>query len=782
MSIKFASQSVNQAEYLVADYTSAPRLSGKPVSVTLWLYLENAPTGGDTWTIWWFGEKDATGNHLVLEAVAGASNTVDLRASLVGQTTLGPATKAGVSTEAWHCVSVVVEAGQAQGSTMVTLYVDDDTSPPSDSDTIAGISYATWDTFALAANLSSGVDDLGLFLAEQVAIWSTALGQYDTPTMYSEKKPPWDMSPSPDFGYWVAAGHARAGIPVDSDKTWDRDSGDLYNQSTPTGQPRLPQLDLLPETTPPTWRAATPAMLYASSATIVPVDRTPPRDPSRLQPSFAFFNGPQPQQNGDPPIPGEKIRELAYYHDPNMSAYCASDYTGSEQITPPYTDDDPPDYFPKGDIAQIARRMADWFEIQNFKAGTGVGPGNNYAGVIYLRGIGEHAENDKKTQLNGRLAKTRRVRGGEERVFGGAGVRIPLEEHPLDWVLDDDSPWIEAPWSCWYRQNGVELVGEYMEHFWIALKQELDDRGLCYPLRAHWDYEGWPRDSNQLRFDQASYAIDKQIGCWDDVAADARYSTEDLLNYAGSTISSFIGSVTYDDEAGINDTANYAFWQWWHAYSVAVRMEAVARSTMATLKTHFPYCQWSNYRAFTADNENFLYPEGQDAPSTPRWFNTPTQFDNADYAPQADYSAPVLYSLPNALNNLLGAYGERVGYTISEVVRDFNIMRVDASANSIASLPLAPWIEDVGHTFYKENSSGRVLYDYAITVEDSKALLGHLWRRGCNEFIMFQFNEYIDTYPDKIAACQWLRDWVHSIPQARQDRVGRVSRLGRRGM
>lgn len=85
MSVQFTDQNLNEAKSLEAAYTGAnpDPLSGLPVSVLLWVYFEAAPTGGETHTVWWFGQANAVAqggdpNDLVLEAVAGTQGTVKL--------------------------------------------------------------------------------------------------------------------------------------------------------------------------------------------------------------------------------------------------------------------------------------------------------------------------------------------------------------------------------------------------------------------------------------------------------------------------------------------------------------------------------------------------------------------------------------------------------------------------------------------------------------------------------------------------------------------------------
>lgn len=806
MSVQFDQQVANEPITLEAVYPEpnqpgGKRLTGSPVSVTLWVYFEAVPTG--TETVWWFGEAGAS-NGLVLEAVANGQS-VDLNASLVGQSTLGPATQAGLATGAWHCVSVVLTA--LQSGYTVTAYADD-ASGVATSGNGTGVDLTLWDTFALARNRSGGAANPGSFFCEQVAIWDDKLEPLDTANMYQQRIPPVDggsllVGKAPDFGYWYACGHTRIGLVVTRGRTWPEFGGELYNEASPDFAPpseRLPQLRVPSDGFEPVWRGLTPGMLYATDVVLTPVDRVPPNEPSRLQPNFYFTNGPQTfAGQAIDPTP-EQVRELAYFSDPNMSAYSGADAGAANSgINPPYVTQDDTTYLPVRDIAQIARRVADWFEIQNFKAGTGAGPGRNYAGAVWLRAIGDGGLVKDTTQLLGYVGPPfdREVPDNAVLKISGRGGGIPLQQHPEDWVLLDTKPRIEAPWACWYRETGTAVVKEYMDSFWLALKQQLDDRGLCYPLRAHFDYELWPRDTEMLKMLKGFPGAEtSQVGSWQDTYDDDRSGKdapttpgEDILNYSGSTIEALLTDpelvptsphkVTWNNADNMYSGPNNIFQQWWNGVSVMARMQAMSESIVDTLKDVFPYCQWSNYRTFVADNPAFKHINSKDFGTNQRWFNTP--INNPDLDPPADFSAPMLYTNRNQLDNMRGDYDERIGYTFSEVVRDQETTRVDASANAIAYRPLSPHIEDVGRVLERRDD-GEVVYSYRITVEDSKALLSHLWQRGCDEYIMFAYNTAFESYAGKIEACQWLRDWVHSIPQARQDRVGRVSRLGRRGM
>ena len=68
MSVRF-DQSGGTAQSLEAVYpppntTGGLRLSGVPVSITIWIYLEEGdlPTGGERATIWWFGVAGQASN------------------------------------------------------------------------------------------------------------------------------------------------------------------------------------------------------------------------------------------------------------------------------------------------------------------------------------------------------------------------------------------------------------------------------------------------------------------------------------------------------------------------------------------------------------------------------------------------------------------------------------------------------------------------------------------------------------------------------------------------
>lgn len=805
MSVKFDQSGDVQALEAVYPVATAPggiRLTSVPVSITLWLYLENAPGTGETHTIWWFGEADDGANYIVLEATENQQGGFDLAARAVGQGTIGPISETGLALETWHCVSVVLSA-QGQSNFTLTLYVDNDQSAASTSGSNTGFSLSDWDTFSLARNRSGGAENTGEFSFEHAAIWSEELGPLDNANMFVLRVPPADggtgltVGKAPDFSYWYCTAHSRSGIRVRTRDdvippgidTWPRDGGEFFNETTPIQDPPLPPEEYYPFLRIPNdnaaamWSANTPVMRYAVSQKMAPIVDRKILPPSRLQPHFFFFSQPRI----DDSTSDEDVRSLAFYSDPNMSKFGQADYRGANQLWPPVPITDRQDYFPEREIALSAKRLADWYELMGFTSGVGTGTDNQYAGCLYVRGVGlGGVPRNRAQQVRGLEDGTTFVRTftGMVETYKGTDNEIPLEMHPDDWVLGNDSL-VRAPWASWFRESGSKLVREYMDHFWEALKWELDDRGLCYPLRIHFDYEGWPRGREQLAIVDLN-GTETQVGCWPDVASNSKAGTEDLLNYGGSTINSLLGSVTWDATKAMYTSENNDFQQWWDGHSVAIRMQAVAESVFADLSTYFPETKWGNYYAFVADDPNFKYPDGGGNGDVQRWFNTPV--GNASLVIPGDFSTPILYANGNQLEGFQGDFEERIGYSYSEVVRDFQRMRLDAVFNARSAKPVVPTMENVGRLL--TNSPNELSLDdalgdyyfYNVTAEDLSSLMSYAWQRGANEFVMFTFAPDIEVFGPNIAVAAWLRDWVHAVPQMRRDRVGRVSRLGRRAM
>lgn len=278
MSVRFdqASDQALQAEY-PPNAGGGPRLTGNKVSVTLWLYVEaaNVPGTGQTGTIWWFGEADAGDNELRLVATEGTTTGFNLRASLVGQSTLGPVEKEDLTANEWHCVSVVVDEGQGQSDRVLSLYADAGNTADIISGSVSAVTLADWDTFSLARDRSSGADNPGKFFFEHAAVWTDALGQFDTASMYSSRIPPADgdrltIGDPPDFSYWFCTAHSRSGIKVRTrdDITlpppldfWKRNGGEFFNQSTPLETPdaeQYPFLKIPDSNSAAVWSANTP--------------------------------------------------------------------------------------------------------------------------------------------------------------------------------------------------------------------------------------------------------------------------------------------------------------------------------------------------------------------------------------------------------------------------------------------------------------------------------------------------------------------------------------------
>lgn len=776
MSVKFENGAALEAKYAASGVSA--RIANLPVSVQLWLYVPQGvlPTTGKFWPIWSLGEVN-TQNYVALEASLdqGDPTRFQLTAAFDGGTRYTVSVD-DLETGVWHLATVVlVDVGQT-GNAELRLYVDDN---PVVKQTGAkgSLTPMDWGVFLLGQSLEqSGTPEDPTFHAEHPAIWSTALADgtpqtSDAGKMYSDKIPPWQAgtrlssgTDTPDFGYWFVTAHSRSGLRVRDDQDGPN-SGDLFNEADNVLP--VPQLRLVLDVPQPRWSARTPLMRYTSDQEITPIPRPPFLEPSRLQPAFFVFN-----DGADDASPAQ-IRDLAIYTDPNITRFAQADYLSGNILRPPYIGTPVP-YLPLKEISLVAKTCADWFELQGFTAGNGVGPQRNYAGCLYVRGAG-HGGIAKNGSLLG-------YDGDDFRGIPGSADGIPLELNIGDWVLDGANYALQ-PWQCWYRAEGVELIGEYMDHFWLALKQELDDRGLCYPLRFHMDYERWPRDTQQVRIGPKPVGGTTeigQIGTWPATLADTTRAGNEVLariyNNSGTETDQTLDDLSppaYSDNNSFYNQSQ-AFIDWWWSWSYTLKMEAAAESIMRTAKDVFPYSEWSNYWSFSCSDPDYPFVEKEG-----RAYTTPRDAVHA-----ADFSAPVIYNEPSWVDRARGWYGGRIGYTISESVRDMPKMRIDACANSGQKLKLAPWFENPlrGFEFGDPNDPGEQVDQYLITVEDDREIFEHAWRQGCDEFLLFCWDPTVFRLEAYMGVCQWLRDCVHATAQNRQDHAARTGRLARRAM
>src|SRR5690606_8650372 len=194
---------------------------------------------------------------------------------------------------------------------------------------------------------------------------------------------------------------------------------------------------------------------------------------SRLQPRFYFFLDPGPfssprwGQPGSPPNP--------IWTHPNFEklAQTRSDNAGFGRPTTPTNQ-------PRSDLAIVAVTCADWLAFQGFEAGTGTEGGGQYEGTLYLRGIAlggiitrEEMGEDVEYLIGWDLPAD-----DPQNPFGIRGEYngIPLLQHPFDHIDQVTSGTeVRDIWDVWYRNNGLALCREWSEHFWQALKEELDE-------------------------------------------------------------------------------------------------------------------------------------------------------------------------------------------------------------------------------------------------------------------------------------------------------------------
>jgi len=771
-----------------------------PISATVWIKIPagQVPASGQHWTAWWLGRND-TFLALEVEESSGAPRVRGRMKKNSGQE-LAVSAAAALAAGVWHCVSVVVT--QLQSGHEVRLYVDD-LAGASASDSTGAVDPSAWTQFTLGSTQAAGETRRnGRFTLEHMAIWNATLADASGPDasdnarMYLERIPPKDAEAralgvgiAPNFAYWYVVGHLRNGLRVEGNQS-NPILGEYANAappaSTPSGAVDRPPLRQGFGAIVPLWSADTPAMLYASDQPIDVLPRRTIHAPSRLQPHFWVFNGPNEMVSDADPR-----RRLAYFDDPNMSLMANCDYDNANEVLPPYGPGLVPDvYVPRTDLAMVAKRCADYYALQDLTAGKGVGPDRRYAGTVSMRAIGEGTrDNAAAVRAGGRVLGY--VGPTPDGQYTGVGRGFPLELHPADWVFVPNTPQVWAYWACWYREKGVELNALYMERWWTALKQELDDRGLCYPLRAHFDYEGWVRDTTQLDFDNpATPGIGDpvlQLGTWPLIEDDARAATHTgevlLEEYMNGTATprrlDDLAAPDYDDEKNFYSfPENEPFAAWWWSYQYPIRSQAVADGLFQDMATVFPSTLWSNYEVFVADNPDYKHLDNQ---PNRAWNSAPKAIVRGDFSSMEAYSG-------STLARLRGALGGRLGYTLTEAQRDWHNSEVEASASSFEAKPVVPWFENVLRSVFDGNSP-----IYTVTAEDMRVQYEHHWRRGGNEFILFNFSTRPDD-PEElrivlyepveatIAVAQWLRDYVHSVPQNAQDRTGRLSRVARRSL
>ncbi|MFI4915375.1 MAG: hypothetical protein ACIAS6_02570 [Phycisphaerales bacterium JB060] len=774
MSVRFENGAALWAGY--NPMIPSEQIPALPVSVQCWVYLPDdpLPTMGTFWPIWSLGERDAQ-NYLALEAEPGSTaGTVKLTAAFSGGARVTKSID-NLAAGDWRLVTVVLVSVGQTGNAELRLYVDD-LAAAKQVGNGGALTPADWNVFLLGQTLEqSGTVENPTFHAEHPAIWRDELQDgvpsvSDAGRMYSEKIPPWQAGTRlasgtgrPDFGYWFITAHSRSGLRVRNDQDGEN-SGDLFNQSNPPfGQPLLQTVET---GTSPRWSARTPILRYVYDLPITPSPRPPFREPGRLQPAFFVFNDNASDGSAD------EIRDLPIFSDPNIFKMCAGDYLSCNDVKPKYRGAvTQSDFVPTKDLALTAKRCADYFEIQSFTVGNGIGPGRRYAGAMFIRGPGNGGIHDDRL---------RGYDGGDFRGITGAADTIPLEMNIADWVGPGSThaDYVLEPWQTWYRQEGVELLAEYMDHFWRALKQELDDRGLCYPARVHMDYERWPRETQQLRLDYVNIgglSSLTQTGTWPKMIADTDRYENQVLAYAydstGGEVAQTLEDLSppaFDPDLAFYDQGD-AFIDWWWNWSYVTRMQAAAESIFETLNDHFEFTRWGNYQCFVADNADYPFVEG--------WFGR--GYNSApDGVVRGMYSSPTLYSNDNWVDRIRGEYG-RIGYTVCESVRDVSKMRIDACASSRRSLDPAPWFENpLRHLDYGVSVGAT----YDITIEDQRDVLEYAWKRGTNEYILFTYDPTLERLGAWCTVAQWLRDTVHATAQTRQDHAARTGRLARRSM
>jgi hypothetical protein len=776
----------SNSEACAASHASALAAPDLPISVTCWVYVEAQPGAGETHTVWWFGRDGIDTQFLKLAFQPDVQGSIKFLAAFQASTNSAVATATGYATGAWHCVSVVVEERTSPSEYRLRLYVDAD-SPQDDSTTASGALVSDYDIFAIGRTSGSAKTDYASCRVEQVAAWQShptkpaVLSESDNGTMFNGRIPPrdakteLDIDREPDLAYWILAGHARNGLRISNEGQVDIQRGELVNERGPTFPPQQIQAN----TNPPRWSARTPIFRWKDTGKLPhPIGDLPPKAPrSRLQPRFVFFQEPALGQSSTRwPKPDDPSPVWAH---PNFENLCQTRAGNAGALPPPA----PPTGTnrPKSDLAVVAVTVADWLAFEGFAAGTGTEGGGQYEGSVFIRGIG----------LGGIITvgepgeEEDFLRGWDlpadhpDNPFGIEGEYndIPLLKHPFDHIEQTTSdPEVKEIWNVWFMDNGVALCREWSEHFWQALKEELDERGLCYPARLHWDYEDQPDWNTAMR-------AGDPMGNWGQMLADPRADDDDHPVYVepGTGTGWTLADVNATRSATLNPAdspweANIAATNWLGGWMIAMRNSAFFRGVLEPALELFEHTLWSNYSDFVADNPGYTFPRRGPAPVEPVKafsFNTPPEIATI----HADFSTPVLYIIGRR-DLFMGADSTyHYGATPSSVYRGAVRAGIDACVNSRTKLPVAPWFGGPLHMPINPL--------YISTFEDTLDALSYAWKRGVTEFLMFVWGGSAqnpnDAWDQTWFACNHLLDQVHMLPQATSGaRVARMSRLGRR--
>jgi hypothetical protein len=358
-----------------------------------------------------------------------------------------------------------------------------------------------------------------------------------------------------------------------------------------------------------------------------------------------------------------------------------------------YNSTKPPDYsnytvYPEtyavGNAQNIGKRLADWFEYQGLIKGSGQAYGGLYGGSICIDGFGESLYNSSSIFYTEQDLVGEFVAGFHAQ--SSSRAEEILVSNPFD------------PLS----------LGDFINVALAQMKEECDNRNLCYPLYFSNNFKEIISGTNQIGLNTSNGASYK--GFLDGLASERSSSETIFEEWNGSTWSGLTlqdaydlaGSPTYNSSEFWNKEPNRTWIIKMQPFYNRINDHALYKVIYEPAKEIFPnilcgncnishgisstqtsqtwdaYLNWLRYPYLTLTDNRFLRAD----------YNSPSC-----YCPNMDFKVPFSYHpIQNVESPAPEGLGHIFGLTKSDIYRNYAIQKVASSLTS-KPLPSIPWIE-----------------------------------------------------------------------------------------